>query len=416
MSVLLSELALKAAKPGAKEYDIWDSKVKGFGVRVSPKGTKTFVLLFRFEGRPRRYTIARYPDLSLADARDKAQDAKGKIANGVDPQAEKTKEKRKLSDRVDALVGQFIEAECKGEAFAKSGIPKWDSWKLVERSLKEYLVSQYGTRSVHHVTKADIKSAVKRIVAIGYPQAANTAFWYMRAFFNWCKKEDVITVSPCDGLANPAPIKTRERVVSDAELAAIWMGCEPAPDEVGYPFGSIVRLLMLTGQRRTEVAAMKWSELNLEAGNWEIPRDRTKNENATIIPLPTLALDILRGVPKIKDSPFVFPARGNKGSHFSGYAKGKKGLDDEIEIEGKPLENWTLHDLRRTLATNLAKRQVPPHVIEHILNHSAASMTGVSKIYNTYAYDKEKRDALQLWADHIEGLLKQAAEGDALAA
>ncbi|RWQ46998.1 MAG: site-specific integrase [Mesorhizobium sp.] len=411
MSVL-SELALKAAKPEPKEYDIWDSKVKGFGVRVSPKGTKTFVLLYRFEGRPRRYTIARYPDLSLADARDKAQAAKGKIANGIDPQSEKKKEKRKLADRVDALVGQFIDAVREGDGFDK----KWDSWKLVERSLKEYLVSQYGTRSVHHVTKADIKSALKRIVAMGHPQAANTAFWYMRAFFNWCRKEDVIAVSPCDGLDNPAPIKTRERVVSDAELAAIWKGCEPAPDEVGYPFGSIVRLLMLTGQRRTEVAAMRWSELDLDAGNWEIPGDRTKNENATMIPLSTLAIRILRGVPKIKDSPFVFPARGNKDSHFSGYAKGKKRLDDYTAIDDEPLENWTLHDLRRTLATNLGERQVPPHVIEHILNHSAASMTGVSKIYNRYAYGKEKRDALQLWADHIEKLVKQAAERDALAA
>ncbi|MER9965562.1 integrase arm-type DNA-binding domain-containing protein [Mesorhizobium sp. M0060] len=409
----LTELQLKNAKPSTDkaQYEIKDGKIAGLFVRIS-KESKTFVLKYRHEGRSLRFTIGRYPDISLLEARNKAQEARTHVAKGLDPQAVKKKEKRKLADRVDALVGQFIEAVREGDGFDK----KWDSWKLVERSLKEYLVSQYGTRSVHHVTKADIKSALKRIVAMGHPQAANTAFWYIRAFFNWCRKEDVIAVSPCDGLDNPAPIKTRERVVSDAELAAIWKGCEPAPDDVGYPFGSIVKLLILTGQRRTEVAAMRWSELNLDEGNWEISGDRTKNENATTIPLPTLAIDILRRVPKIKDSPFVFPARGNKDSHFSGYAKGKKRLDDNTAIDEKPLENWTLHDLRRTLATNLGERQVPPHVIEHILNHSAASMTGVAKIYNRYAYGKEKREALQLWADQIEGLLKQAAEGHALAA
>ena len=323
---------------------------------------------------------------------------------------EKKKEKRKLSDRVDGLVKQFIEAECQGQSFAKSGTPKWDSWKLVERSLNEYLVSQYGTRSIHHVTKADIKSALKRIVAKGHPQAANTAFWYMRAFFNWLRKEEVIPLSPCDGLENPAPIKTRERVVSSAELTAIWKGCDP----VGYPFGSIVKLLILTGQRRTEVAAMRWSELDMETATWNLPGARAKNEELAVVPLSTLAVSVLQSVPRLNDT-FVFPARGNEENDFSGYAKGKKGLDHKTAIDGEALENWTLHDLRRTLATNLGEKQVPPHVIEHILNHSAASMTGVAKIYNRYAYGKEKREALQLWSDHIERLIKQAT-GQPLAA
>ena len=308
------------------------------------------------------------------------------------------------TDTFDSLVEQFIDAECKGPGFANNGLPKWDSWKLVERSLNEYLVSLYGTRSIHHLTKADIRNALRRIVAKGYPQAANTAFWYMRAFFNWCRKEDVIAVSPCDGLENPAPIKNRERVVSDAELAAIWTGC----DSIGYPFGAIVKLLILTGQRRTEVAAMRWSELDVETATWLLPGARAKNNEPSVVPLSTLAVAVLKSIPRLNDT-FVFPARGNDESHFSGYAKGKKALDGKIDIDGKTLENWTLHDLRRTLATNLGERQVPPHVIEHILNHSAGSMSGVSKIYNRYAYGKEKREALEAWSDHVGGLVKQAA-------
>ncbi|TPO01488.1 site-specific integrase [Mesorhizobium sp. B1-1-5] len=408
----LTELQLKNAKPSAEkaQYEIRDGKIAGMFVRIS-KESKTFVLKYRFEGRPLRLTIGRYPDISLLDARNKAQDARSQIAKGIDPQGVKKKEKRKLSDRVKELVAQFIESECKGPNFEKTGKPKWDSWKLVKASLDAYLVPALGSRSVHHVTDSDITSITKKIVASGKPQAANTAFWYMRAFFNWCRKppQRLIAVSPCDGLPDPAPKVTRERVVSSAELEAIWKGCAA----VGYPYGNIVKLLMLTGQRRTEVAAMRWSELNLETGLWEIPGDRTKNEDPTIIPLSTQALTILRGVPKLSDT-FVFPARGNDESHFSGYSKCKKDLDKKTLIDGKPLENWTQHDLRRTLATNLGKRQVPPHIIEHILNHKAASMTAVAKIYNRYQYVDEKREALQSWSDHIEGLVKSKTESEVI--
>ncbi|TIM37551.1 MAG: hypothetical protein E5Y56_33300 [Mesorhizobium sp.] len=121
--------------------------------------------------------------------------------------------------------------------------------------------------------------------------------------------------------------------MNDAELAAIWTGCEPEPRDIGYSFGSIVKLLMLTGQRRTEVAAMRWSELNLEAGTWELSGDRTKNEEPTLIPLSTLAVSVPQSVPKTNDT-FVFPARGNERSHFSGYAKGKKALDARSILTG----------------------------------------------------------------------------------
>ncbi|RWN15155.1 MAG: hypothetical protein EOR88_08240 [Mesorhizobium sp.] len=220
---------------------------------------------------------------------------------------------------------------------------------------------------------------------------------------------------PREGLENPALIVKRKRVVNDAELAAIWTGCEPEPGDIGYSFGSIVKLLMLTGQRRTEVAAMRWSELNLEAGTWDLSGDRTKNEEPTLIPLSTLAVSVPQSVPKTNDT-FVFPARGNERSHFSGYAKGKKALDGKVNTDGVALENWTLHDLRRTLATNLGRRQVLPHVIEHILNHKAASLTDIGEIYNLYTYVKEKREVLQMWSNHIEWLIKQASEMDALAA
>ncbi|AZO19422.1 hypothetical protein EJ070_00705 [Mesorhizobium sp. M1E.F.Ca.ET.045.02.1.1] len=294
----------------------------------------------------------------------------------------------------------------------QNGIPG----ELVEASLNRYLVPALGSRSIHHVTDTDIANITNKIVAGGHPQAANTAFWYMRAFSTGvANRRNGSSRFPREELENPAPIVKRKRVVNDAELAAIWTGCEPEPGDIGYSFGSIVKLLMLTGQRRTEVAAMRWSELNLEAGTWELSGDRTKNEEPTLIPLSTLAVSVPQSVPKTNDT-FVFPARGNGKSHFSGYAKGKKALDGKVNIDGVALENWTLHDLRRTLATNLGRRQVLPHVIEHILNYKAASLTDIGEIYNLYTYVKEKREVLQMWSNHIEWMIKQAAEMDALAA
>lgn len=411
----LTELQLKNAKPSADkaQYEIRDGKIAGLFVRVS-KDAKTFVLKYRFEGRSLRLTIGRYPDLSLLEARNLAQDARSRIAKGVDPQAVKKKDKQKLTDRVDGLVAQYIVEECKGPTFAKTGVAKLASWRNKESNLRRSLVKALGTRSIHNVTDADITRITKKIVDDGKPQAANNAFRDMSAFFAWCRKppRKFITVSPSDGLDRPAPSPSRDRVVSDAELAAIWAAC----DDVGYPYGHIVKLLMLTGQRRTEVAGLPWAELDLDAGIWELPKERTKNDEDTIIPLSTLALDILRSVPRLNDT-FVFPARGNEKSHFSGYSKAKKGLDDLALIDNKRLEvNWTQHDLRRTLSTNLAKQRVLPHVIEHIVNHKAASMSAVSKIYNKWQYLPEKREALQLWSHHIEGLVKQAAQREPLAA
>lgn len=401
----LTELQLKNAKPSADkpQYEIRDGKIAGLFVRIS-KEAKTFVLKYRFEGRPLRLTVGRYPDLSLLEARNKAQDARSQIAKGIDPQAVKKKEKQKLADRVDGLVKQFIDEECKGPKFEKTGVPLKTSWKNIKADLdhsKASLVESCGTRSIHHVTDADIASILKKVTAKRGPQAANNALKRMKAFFLWCRKPPrrLIAVSPCEGMDKPAEEASRERVVTDAELAAIRQGC----DAVGYPYGNIVKLLMLTGQRRTEVAAMRWTELDLDAGNWEMPGDRTKNDEPTIIPLSTLALDILKAVPCLNDT-FVFPARGNEESHFSGYSKCKKDLDKKALIDGKALENWTQHDLRRTLATNLGRRQVAPHIIEHILNHKAASMSAVAKIYNRYQYLDEKRQALQMWADHIQAL------------
>ncbi|RWB57415.1 MAG: hypothetical protein EOQ42_21810, partial [Mesorhizobium sp.] len=216
----------------------------------------------------------------------------------------------------------------------QNGIPG----ELVEASLNRYLVPALGSRSIHHVTDTDIANITNKIVAGGHPQAANTAFWYMRAFSTGvANRRNGSSRFPREELENPAPIVKRKRVVNDAELAAIWTGCEPEPGDIGYSFGSIVKLLMLTGQRRTEVAAMRWSELNLEAGTWELSGDRTKNEEPTLIPLSTLAVSVPQSVPKTNDT-FVFPARGNGKSHFSGYAKGKKALDGKVNIDGVALE------------------------------------------------------------------------------
>jgi integrase len=176
-------------------------------------------------------------------------------------------------------------------------------------------------------------------------------------------------------------------VLTDAEIAALW----PATDQLGYPFGQLVRLLLITAQRRDEVAHMRWSDLDLDNRVWTIPRERTKSDRLQQVPLSSLAMEVLAETPRLGDYVLSSGVRGDK--PVSGFSVAKKRLD---AISG--LAEWRLHDLRRTAASGMAKLNVPPHIIEKVLNHSTGTVSGVAAVYNRYGYLDEKRDALEAWS------------------
>jgi integrase len=228
----------------------------------------------------------------------------------------------------------------------------------------------------------------------GAPIAANRLLAALRSFFNWCCERGLLTVSPCDRLKAPSPERSRDRVLSDRELAQIWQ----AAGRLGYPFGPAYQLLALTAQRRTEVCGMRWDELDPDLTLWSLPAARVKNNTAHQVPIATPARAILASLPRIVRCPFVFSSNGR--TPVSGHSRPKRALDAMVPEVGP----WRLHDLRRSAATGMARRGVQLPVIEKILNHTGGSFAGVVGTYQRHDFADEKRAALELWAQFVVGL------------
>jgi len=364
--------------------EVWDGRIPGFGVRVSTTGTKTFVLVYRHDGRPRRLTIGRYPALSLAEARAMAQQALASSARGQDPQAEKTETTAGDSLLFTNLLEEFVETHCRRHN-------KPSTAHETERILRADFFPGWRAKRVDTIRKGDVLRVLDRLVSEGTPSAANHAFAAVRKYFNWCVQRGYMDVSPCLGVQSPARHRTRDRVLSDEELARAWQhapGC-------GYPFEQIVRLLILTAQRRGEVASMRWSDIDLCEGLWSIPAEMTKSNRPHTVSLPKEAIEILTTLPRL-DETLVFPSKKVPGQAWDGFTKAKWRLDALIGFG-----DWTLHDLRRTAATGMARLKVAPHVVERILNHTTGTFGGVAGIYNRFGYLPEMRAALELWAEYV---------------
>jgi len=383
----LTDVTIRTASiPASGQAEIWDALIPGFGIRISAKGRKSFVLLFRCEGRARRLTLGPYPSLTLAAARARAHTALGEVANGGDPATVRSAERRRpTGESFEALVGEFI------ERYAR---PRNRDWQETERILRREFATRWAIRAVGSIKKTEVTDAIDRIVKRGSPGSAARSFSIIRRFFNWCVERGVLEVSPCHALRSPAAPVSRDRVLSDDELRGVWQ----AAGTIGYPFGHIVQLLALTAQRKSEVAGAQWAEIDEKDSLWMLQRDRTKSKRQHVVPLSPAALRIMGSVPRVDDR-LLFPSIGGCGS-VSGFSKWKSRID---EISGIP--DWRLHDLRRTTATGLARLGVAPHVVERILNHTTGTLGGVAGIYNRFQYLPEMRAALELWAEHIAKLV-----------
>jgi integrase len=395
--IQLTDVFLRKMKsPERGQTDIWDAKVPGFGVRVSATGTRTFVMVYRFRGDWRRDSLGQYPRLSLQEARAKAERARADLSEGKDPRAGRETARpapktESFGAAVDAFIAGYVKRQNRESTAGET-----------ERLLRSVFVPVWERRALGDIGKPDVLAVIDGIMDRGKPSAARHAFAAIRKFFNWCTERGLIDDSPCRTIKPPAKARSRERVLNDAELTLIW----EAAAAQGIPFGTIVQLLMLTAQRRGEVVGMRWDELELDAGMWTIPGSRTKNHKPHVVPLTPTAVTILRKTPHHVGSPFVFPARGKPDQPYSGYSKGKRTLDAAIG-----LHDWTLHDLRRTAATGMARLGVPPHVVERILNHTAGTFGGVAGVYNRFQYLPEMREALKLWEAQLASIAR-AADGN----
>ncbi|HVY20674.1 MAG TPA: site-specific integrase [Bauldia sp.] len=377
----LTDIAIKrlpAPAGGTRAY--WDSNTKGLALRISPGGTKTFIVLI---GSGRRHALGRYPSLSLSDARTEAKRLLAEKTLG------KIRPTRVAFD--DAKV-EFL-AECERKNKPRT---LFDYTRLLKKGFS------FARTPLADITPQKVRSAVNRLAYA--PAEQNHAFVVGRAFFRWAVRQRYIDTSPMEHMTLPAKPGTRDRVLSDHELAAVYKVATKFP----YPFGTIVQLLILTGQRRGEICALKWDWIGDDT--LTLPGSLTKNKRPHTFPLGDTARAVMESLPRRSD--YLFPAsrehvRGKPTSVFNGWPKAKREFDLAVQGRAKksPVAPWTLHDLRRTFATNLAALGTPIQVTEKLLNHISGTVSGVAAIYNRHTYMDEMRAAVAAWEARLQTLI-----------
>jgi integrase len=377
---------VEAMRPGADRREIPDGHMPGLYLIVQPSGARSWAVRYRHHSQSRKHTLGSYPAIDLKAARALAGKALRVVAEGRDPGREKL-----LADSVDRIVEEFLERHVR-----RSNRPR--TAQETERLLRQHVLPRWRSRMVHEITRRDVLDILDRVVDGGARIAANRVLAAVRKFFNWCVARDVLAASPCAGVKPPTAEHARDRVLSDDELRLVWQ----AADKLGGTFGPLVKLLALTGQRRDEVARMRWDELDLDARLLTLPPARTKNNQPHEVPLSKAALAVLQNVPRTAGSPFVFTTNGGA-SPASGYSKGKRRLDALLSAD---MPAWRLHDLRRSCASGLARLGINLPVIEKVLNHSSGSFAGIVGVYQKHSFADEKRHALQMWGDFLTALVE----------
>jgi len=304
---------IRNLKPRAEQYEIFDSKATGLSIRVSSEGTKTFYHCYRFYRKSCRSKIGQLGDVSLKEARQRVHHQRAQIAEGRDPQAERRK---KIADH-DIQLFANVSSEYI-ETYAKRNTR---SWQETQRILCNVFVSRWRNIRIEDITTQMIYDVLDEVHRLSGPSAARHAFADIRRMLNWAVQRRYIVHSPCAGMKPPAKAKERDRVLDRGELRAVLK----AADEIGYPFGNLVTLLILTGQRRNEVGQMKWGDVDLEGGIWTISAASNKSGRKHTVHLSAPAIELLRSIPRIHDV-LVFPARG-KDVPLSGYSKFKSKID-----------------------------------------------------------------------------------------
>jgi integrase len=376
-------------KPKAQRYEEWEGN--GFGVRVTPRGTRSFVCLFRFEGKPRRLTLGTYPSMTLAEAHQAHGEAMKKLEQGIDPGAEAVAERAedRQAPTVAVLADEYLEKWAK---------PRKRSWREDERILKKDVLPEWGRRKAREITRRDVIRLLDGIVDRGAGIMANRTLAAIRKMFNFAVSRDIVPVSPCLAVRSPAPEQQRDRVLTTDEIRAFWHGLDGAKMAEGTKLA--LKLQLVTDQRKAEIVTARWDEIDLTDKWWTIPPEKAKNKMAHRVPLSPLALELLQSAKKITgDSPWLFPSPQTD-RHITPEA-----VDHALRRPGLEALGFTFvpHDLRRTAASHMTGMGISRLVVSKILNHAER---GVTSVYDRSSYDREKRQALDSWGRKLQGIVE----------
>ncbi len=379
----------KPAAPGTR-YFIRERSLPGFALRVTDTGARSYVAVRRIgaAGNPAYLKIDR---ASLAEARDVARDWLNLMAAGRDPREVEATAKAEAKRAVAQVEGNTFAA--RWALYDKKHVTtlKPSSQIEVRRPYRVYFERAFGARPLESIRRGEISDVLNKIAA---PVAANRAYGVIRAFLAWCLRKGYLDADPSPREApNPKAEKERARVLTDAELKALWAADLP------FPFGPYLKMLLLTGQRRGEVVGMLWGEI--KGNDWHIPAERTKAGRATVVPLSAPALAVLAGLPRL--GPFVFAL--SEHNHVKDHSNIKARID-----RASGVADWRIHDIRRTVATGLERLGFAYETRAAVLNHSKSAREGVTAIYSRHNYAAEKRHALEAWAAFLDGLVNPAPD------
>jgi integrase len=394
----LTQLAVKAAKPGHARVEIPDGGCTGLYLVVQATGVKSWALRYRFNGTPKKLTLGRADRegaLSLASARKAAIDVRHRLEQGVDPAPEKQATKAaakkaaalKAADTVAALGEQFLELYAKPRTRPRT-------YQQSQDVLHRLVQPAWRSRPVHEIRRRDVIALVDDITRRNGAQMADKALAVLGKFYAWLIARDVVDASPCRGVERPVRNPPRDRVLSEEELIALWNACAGKGAA-----GQAVRLLLLTGCRRSEVFNSRWSEIDAAEMLWKLPRERVKNATSHTVPLAPQAWAIIAAQPRFAGCGFIFTNDGRR--PVGGFSRLKCDLDESMQLAVP----WTLHDVRRSMASELQRLGVRVEVIEAALNHRSGTFRGITGIYQRHDYIDERRIALQRWADYVERLV-----------
>jgi integrase len=382
---------------GKSDCIIFDDDLPGFGLRLRAGGARTFIVQYRIGTKQRRVKLGTPGKLSLAEARQLARKALARVDLGHDPQGEKVELKARAAETLGALVELYLPHA----GHTRQRPIKASTRAHIDRYLK-VLWRPLHERPVAKLDRKTLRQRLAEIASVNGPIAANRAQDALSAMFSFAIGAGYADQNPVLGVPKLGKEVARDRVLTDEELRLIWLHAGDGD------YGAILRLLILTGQRREEVGGMLWQELDFEQGVWSLGSERVKNGVPHQIPLPPRALAILESIAKRKGRSLVF---GSGEGNFSGWSDSKRRLDRRLNLAlrqehgpGEKLVPWRVHDIRRTVATRMSDLGVPPHAVEAVLNHTSGTKRGIAGVYNRSTYSSEKRIALARWGEHVAAL------------
>jgi integrase len=394
MPKVLTTKSVENLKSGTDRQEIPDGGCRGLYLVAQPSGARSWAIRFRLDGKPAKHTIGSYPTVSLAEARRLAAAALAQVAQGTDPRTEKREAKAAATERgrdtVDRLSAQFIDWQ--GKRLRPNSI------RQLNHVFADLVLPEWQGRDVHDIARIrrDARELLEAIAETNGPVMAIRAHLWLHRFFGWLQERDVIIANPMAGLPRPAAESARERTLSERELVALWHACEAVPE----PWRSWIRMLILLGQRRSETAGMRRSEIDGDL--WHLPAERMKGRVAHTLPLPAQAVAIIEAMPPIGDGDLIFTPNGT--SPLSHFDRIKRAID----VEMKPAAPWCWHDIRRTTASGMAGLGIPIPVIEKILAHRSGTFRGIVGTYQRHSFLPEMHSALQRWSEHLDRLVRGA--------